>query len=86
MTFSANRFHYTVYTQKMWIGIRYSTAAGGWVWTNGEPLSYDEWNPGEPNNGEYDENRAEYLNVASSCRFNDAPGGTAFYYICEYQL
>lgn len=33
-----------------WIGMNDIAAEGNWVWTNGEPVTYTNWAPGEPNN------------------------------------
>lgn len=32
----------------------YSEPAGGWVWSNGEPFVYTNWDSGEPNNNHTD--------------------------------
>lgn len=36
-----------------------SEPAGGWQWVTGEPWSYSNWNPGEPNNARGDEDFLE---------------------------
>lgn len=33
-----------------WIGFTDQLQEGIWVWTTGEPVSYTNWHPGEPNN------------------------------------
>ena len=34
----------------VWIGLNDRTTEGTYVWTSGEPVSYLNWRPGEPNN------------------------------------
>ena len=34
----------------VWLGATDERAEGRWVWVDGEPLRYDNWNPGQPNN------------------------------------
>lgn len=33
-----------------WIGFTDSTEEGVWIWSNGDPVTYTNWYPGEPNN------------------------------------
>jgi hypothetical protein len=37
--------------RNLWIGLTDSAAEGEFIWSNGEPLVYTNWNIGEPNNG-----------------------------------
>lgn len=37
-------------TSLLWIGFTDQTAEGTWVWISGEPVTYTNWAPGEPNN------------------------------------
>ena len=48
----------------------YSEPGGGWVWVTGEPMTYTNWIPGEPNDNPAGENSIELL-------FNLAGSGTA---------
>lgn len=41
----AQRFEAT----RMWIGLNDLASPGTWVWSNGSPLRYRAWTPGEPN-------------------------------------
>ena len=37
--------------QHLWIGINDYGSEGTWVWADGTPVSYTNWNSGEPNSG-----------------------------------
>ena len=37
-------------TETYWIGLTDQDAEGTFEWINGEPFTYDNWYPGEPNN------------------------------------
>jgi hypothetical protein len=61
-----------------WIGLSQipgSTEPGsGWVWSNGDPVTYTNWNSGEPNNFRGDENWGIMQGPAvASATWNDAP-------------
>jgi hypothetical protein len=43
----------------------------GWVWTTGEPLEFQNWGPGEPNNAGVGENTAE---IVGGGNWNDLTG------------
>ncbi|MCS6935423.1 MAG: hypothetical protein NZM35_09790 [Chitinophagales bacterium] len=34
----------------VWIGFTDAASEGNWVWVDGSPVTYTNWNPGEPNN------------------------------------
>ncbi len=34
----------------LWMGLSDFAEEGRWVWTSGEPVTYTNWDPGEPNN------------------------------------
>ncbi len=37
--------------RNLWIGYNERTATNSWTWSSGEPTTYTNWYPGEPNNG-----------------------------------
>ena len=55
--------------------INYSEPAGGWQWITGEPLTYTNWSPTEPNNNSV---MSEYAttNWNNSAKWNDIGPGT----------
>jgi hypothetical protein len=56
-----------------------------WRWTTGEPWTWSNWAPGEPNNGS-NEDRLQFANVASPGLWNDmSADATARAYIVEYE-
>ncbi|MGE3703762.1 MAG: lectin-like protein, partial [Vicinamibacterales bacterium] len=54
-----------------WIGFTDQDSEGNFVWSNGEPVVYTNWAPGEPNNANGIENYAEML--GSNGQWNDVP-------------
>ncbi len=60
-----------------WTGLNDVATEGQFVWANGEPLAYTNWNPGQPNNGGGVEDAVE-LQPGASWRWNDQnPASTA---------
>lgn len=71
----------------------YSEPGGGWTWVTGEPLAYNNWYPGEPNQGSSSgpENWALYWSIGSNPPvpmkwWNDVPSGSARGFIVEYSI
>jgi len=68
--------------------------ASGWTWVTGEPFSYANWNPGEPNNGNYGgiygyEDAGNFLGWDGG--WNDAPSAWDNYgawggYLVEWEV
>lgn len=42
--------------RSFWIGLNDIVSEGTWVWSSGEPVTYTNWEPGEPNNAPPGEN------------------------------
>jgi len=55
--------------RRLWIGFTDAASEGNWVWTDGSPAKYTNWNGGEPNNSGGVEHYAEML--GSNGRWND---------------
>jgi hypothetical protein len=43
--------NFSTLKQHLWIGLTDAAIEGTFVWVTGEPLTYTNWLPGEPNNG-----------------------------------
>lgn len=63
----------------------------GWEWVTGEPFSFTQWNPGEPNNGNYTPWGLGYEDAAvfwTGGNWNDAPSPYPYYggggYVIEW--
>nr|XP_034345452.1 low affinity immunoglobulin epsilon Fc receptor isoform X6 [Arvicanthis niloticus] len=52
-----------------WIGLQDLNMEGEFLWTDGSPMSYSNWNPGEPNNGGQGE---DCVMMRGSGQWNDA--------------
>ncbi len=42
-----------VSTELFWIGFTDQETEGAWKWVNGEKVTYTNWTPNEPNNGQF---------------------------------
>lgn len=62
---------------------------GSFFWmSNGKPISYENWNSGEPNNFRYDNGEEEHClelwnRDGNGLRWNDTPCSFETYFICE---
>uniref|UniRef100_A0A3P9IJZ1 C-type lectin domain-containing protein n=1 Tax=Oryzias latipes TaxID=8090 RepID=A0A3P9IJZ1_ORYLA len=71
--------------RKAWMGLKKSGST--WTWVDGSILLPSYWGPGEPNNQLNLEDRAEIGFFANSVNsWNDAPGTTSNYWICEKEV
>lgn len=58
----------------LWIGLNDAETEGVMQWSNGDPVTYALWNPGEPNNFGGDEDFVHLYNFANGAfEWNDAP-------------
>jgi hypothetical protein len=60
----------------LWIGLSDEAHEGVWRWVSGEPATYFNWGPGEPNGGR-NENYG-LLNARGTKKWNDASGGNRY--------
>jgi hypothetical protein len=71
--------------RRVWIGLTDEGSEGDWRWTDGSPVSFTNWNPGEPNNSGGTEHYAELL--GSSGLWNDLSlSGSGFPHIACVEL
>uniref|UniRef100_A0A3P9LFH0 C-type lectin domain-containing protein n=1 Tax=Oryzias latipes TaxID=8090 RepID=A0A3P9LFH0_ORYLA len=74
------------FNRKAWIGLY--KEGDTWTWVDGSILTpcVSYWGPGEPNNVGNREDRAEIGRFANNVNsWNDAPGTTRNYWICEVE-
>jgi V8-like Glu-specific endopeptidase len=64
-----------------WLG-GYHDKSGGWKWVTGEPMSFLDWGPGEPNGG----GAAEFMNMFPGGHWNDTSNADdhGFGFIVEF--
>lgn len=65
----------------LWLGLRDTATEGTFIWADGTPLSYANWQDGEPNNI----NNEDYvaMNDDNTGKWNDANGGLPLYGVVE---
>jgi len=58
-----------------WLGLSDTATEGSWVWVDGSPLTYTNWNSGEPNGATDSEDCLEFIgpNHVNYLLWNDAP-------------
>ncbi len=66
--------------QSAWIGLSDAGSEGNFSWVNGQPLSYTNWYPGQPNNYNGSQDYVEMLNTGL---WNDQYNHYALEYIME---
>lgn len=73
----------------LWIGLNDSAQEGNWIWVNGEPVTYFNWSPIEPNSGNGvfpDEDHVLIWHPSSGYplgSWNDAPSNQLHYAVVE---
>ena len=74
----------------IWLGATDEQREGYWYWTNGDMLSYSNWNSGEPNNSAAEGGPENYLQLLvsgeSKGKWNDSANNsdTVAGFVCEY--
>lgn len=68
--------------KSLWIGLTDLAKEGTFVWVNGQPVTYTNWNGGEPNDGLGGEDFGHLIN-GSSGLWNDAGGAPALFGVVE---
>jgi len=68
-----NNFVYQNTSAASWIGLTDEAQEGVWQWITGEPVSYTNWLPGEPNNSGNYEDYAHIRHREPFDRWNDNP-------------
>ncbi|XP_041036060.1 C-type lectin domain family 10 member A-like isoform X2 [Carcharodon carcharias] len=62
-----------------WIGLTDGESEGNWKWVDGTPVSFTQWDQGEPNNWNDNENCA----IIRASGWNDYSCSDQFRFICE---
>ena len=65
------------------MGLNDADGNGSWLWASGEPVSYSNWAPGEPNFAFERHGNLYEVNSSWVGQWNNAPGDTALYGIVE---
>jgi hypothetical protein len=63
-----------------WIGFTDESVEGNFVWVTGEPVTYTNWNPGEPNNA----GNEDYAQFVGGGKWNDLPN-MSLPYVIEFE-
>ncbi|WP_171597133.1 PA14 domain-containing protein [Marinifilum caeruleilacunae] len=66
----------------IWIGLTDASSEGNFEWVTGEPVDFDNWNGGEPNDWGSGE---DYTEMYSNGRWNDLRGTNNRRYVVEFQ-
>ncbi|XP_067863183.1 macrophage mannose receptor 1 [Heptranchias perlo] len=66
----------------MWIGLNKPNPNGGFSWSDGSPVVFENWNPGEPNHYRGIENCVEAA-VANEMQWNDIHCEASYNWICK---
>ena len=66
-------WHYAInngVTSSVWIGLSRAPSSSTWTWSDGTPLDFTNWGPGQPNNDNSDEYWVEMIPGSSPYNFN----------------
>ena len=63
-----------------WIGFTDEAIEGNFAWVTGEPVTYTNWNPGEPNNA----GNEDYAQFVGGGKWNDLPN-MSLPYVIEFE-
>ncbi|HEV8247963.1 MAG TPA: C-type lectin domain-containing protein [Polyangiaceae bacterium] len=70
-------------TSKWWMGLNDRQSEGQFAWDSGSPVSYADWETGEPNDQGMSEDCAQLNRFYPSQTWNDEPCSTTLRYVCE---
>ncbi|AKT40614.1 uncharacterized protein CMC5_047700 [Chondromyces crocatus] len=70
-------------SDRWWIGLRRNINSGAWQWSNGMPVTYTNWAPGEPNNSGGNEHCGQINRFYPASTWNDEPCDTPLFFVCE---
>jgi hypothetical protein len=68
----------------VWLGFNDLAVEGTFVWVNGDPVTYTNWDGGEPNNSNGVEDCAQMWRTKGY--WNDGNCSFAYYFVCERPL
>ncbi|CAH1248690.1 CSMD2 [Branchiostoma lanceolatum] len=74
----------SVSNKDVWIGLTDRDVEGQFIWTDGTPLVYSNWAPGEPNGD--DTKNCVHLWPLANFRWDDESCARSNYYICQYNI
>jgi hypothetical protein len=77
-TAAENNFIYSLWSDG-WIGLTDEVVEGQWRWVTGEPYTWSNWNPGEPNNA----GNEDYIQFVGNGKWNDLPN-VSLPYVLEF--
>lgn len=85
--FVYHTLHVKSYTEsKAWIGLNDITTEGNFVWVNGDPVIYTNWNTGEPNDWGGNEDCTVVGSSSAGHRWNDELCTKGLSGICMYKI
>lgn len=64
----------------LWIGFTDVAVEGQFQWVSGDPVTYTNWGPTEPNNS----GGEDYTHLTPTQQWNDLNGSQVYRYVCEF--